>query len=190
MGILQMLGTGAGLSMDAFAVSICRGLGMKKINHSRAVIIALFFGGFQALMPAVGWFLGSRVLHLIKPFDHWIAFGLLAVIGGKMIFDTLKKGDAEEAYDDEKFSYGNLFLMAVATSIDALAVGLTLGVLGSGIGIAALVIGCTTFAFSLAGVYIGFFVGGKFRDAATLVGGIVLMLIGLQILLQHFGVIG
>lgn len=187
MAIFQLVAIGAGLSMDAFAASICRGLGMKRINHFRAFMVALFFGGFQALMPTIGWFLGSRVLHLIEPFDHWVAFGLLAIIGGKMIFDSMKKD--EETCDDDKFSYGNLLLMAVATSIDALAVGLTLGMLDTGIGVAALVIGCTTFVFSLAGVYIGYFVGDRFRNVATFIGGIVLILIGLQILLQHLGVI-
>lgn len=192
MGIVELFMIGAGLSMDAFAVAICKGLGMSRINWRYAVVIALFFGGFQALMPLVGWALGTQFADLITPVDHWIAFALLAVIGGKMLYEALR-GDDDEAADasaeGERLDVKELVMLAVATSIDALAVGITFAFLGVHIVEACVLIGVTTFVLSFIGVAVGNQFGARFEKPATIVGGIVLILIGAKILLEHLGIL-
>jgi len=162
MDFLELLLIGIGLSMDAFAVAICQGLCMKKLNLRNAGIIALFFGGFQALMPLIGWFLGSQFSAYIQEFDHWIAFCLLAIIGGNMVREAFsEEEEASSCAVDVKLDYRKLFLMAVATSIDALAVGVTFAFLNVPILPAVSTIGVTTFFLSLAGVIIGNFFGAS-----------------------------
>ncbi len=191
MGFIELFLVGVGLSMDAFAVSICKGLGMKRLNMKQALVIGLFFGGFQALMPFLGWALGTQLADLITPIDHWIAFILLAVIGGKMLLDAFRGGDEEEAGEakDAKLDLKELFMLAIATSIDALAVGITFAFLGVDIVFATAVIGLTTFVISVAGVAVGHAFGARYEKGATIVGGVVLILIGLKILLEHLGII-
>ncbi len=186
MSIAELLIIGVGLSMDAFAIAICKGLGMKKLNLKQGVVIALFFGGFQALMPFIGWLLGKQFETYIVSIDHWIAFVLLAFIGGKMIWDAVK-GDDETAQSG--FAIKELFLLAIATSIDALAVGITFAFLGVEIVSSAVIIGVTTFIISFGGVFIGHKFGSRFEKKAAVAGGVMLILIGLKILLEHLGVI-
>ena len=192
MGILDLFVIGVGLSMDAFAVAICKGLGMHRINLRHAFVIALFFGGFQALMPLIGFFLGSYLAELVNPIDHWIAFGLLAFIGAKMLWDAFKS-DADDGQSDsaqeEALDLKELLMLAVATSIDALAVGITFAFLEVNIWIAITVIGLTTFVLSFAGVVVGNRFGARYERPSTIVGGIVLIGIGVKILLEHLGVI-
>lgn len=188
MGFVEIFLIGVGLSMDAFAVSICKGLGMKKINFKYAVVLALFFGGFQALMPLIGWALGWQFKELITPIDHWIAFGLLAIIGGKMLWDAFHEDDDEEVEEvGERYNIPEIFMLAIATSIDALAVGVTFAFLQVNIIFAITVIGVTTFLLSLCGVMVGNRFGSKYEKASTIVGGVVLILIGLKILFEHLG---
>lgn len=299
MGFVELLIVGVGLSMDAFAVSICKGLGMKRVNWAHAVVIAAFFGGFQALMPLLGWALGTQFAQFITPIDHWIAFGLLAFIGAKMLWDAFHEddecgecdegaaadisgecgghsasdacvgrdeggtGDESDACDEcggsdaigqesvgvqsleqglhartakrdpctqaaeqdlrnqaakqgsckqavehglgdqaaiqrldlcdqadkQRLDLRELLMLAVATSIDALAVGITFAFLGVNIWGAILVIGLTTFVLSFIGVAVGNQFGSRFEKPATIVGGIVLILIGVKILLEHLGVL-
>ena len=191
MGFVELFLIGVGLSMDAFAVSICKGLGMKRLNMGQALVIGLFFGGFQALMPFVGWALGSQFQDLISPIDHWVAFILLAIIGGKMLVEAIRGGDEESADEpaDAKLDLKELFVLAVATSIDALAVGITFAFLGVNIVEAISIIGATTFVLSVAGVAVGHAFGARYERGATIVGGVVLILIGCKILLEHLGVI-
>lgn len=178
---------GVGLSMDAFAVSICKGLSMKKVKKKDVFIIALFFGGFQALMPFIGWFLGRGFESYITSIDHWIAFILLGIIGGKMLIDGIKAEDDEE--DGEfKLDLKELFLLAIATSIDALAVGITFAFLNYPIVECMSIIGCTTFVISFIGVYIGKIFGAKYEHKAEIAGGLILIAIGLKILLEHLGI--
>ena len=183
---------GVGLSMDAFAVAICKGLAMPKLDKVQTLVIALFFGGFQALMPFIGWLLGKQFESYITSFDHWIAFILLAIIGGKMILDVIKGRDDEEetAVTESKLDIKELFMLAVATSIDALAVGISFAFLQVKIVSAITVIGCTTFCISAIGVFVGHKFGAKYEDKASLVGGVILILIGLKILLEHLGILG
>ncbi|MCR4924873.1 MAG: manganese efflux pump MntP family protein [Clostridiales bacterium] len=182
---------GVGLAMDAFAVSICKGLKMKKIQKLNAVIIAFFFGAFQAIMPLIGYYLGSAFEKYITSFDHWVAFILLAIIGGKMIKDSFskEKEDEEKKDDKEKIDLKELTVMAVATSIDALAVGITFAFSEVNIFSAISIIGATTFVICIIGVLIGNFFGIKYKSKAELVGGIILILIGLKILLTDLGVL-
>jgi putative Mn2+ efflux pump MntP len=182
---------GVGLSMDAFAVSICKGLSMRKVNKKQCFVIALFFGGFQALMPLIGWLLGSRFEQYITGVDHWIAFVLLGIIGGKMVLESMKCSDeaVEIKKMDPPLDIKELFLLAVATSIDALAVGITFAFLDTPIVEAITIIGVTTFIISAAGVYVGNFAGNRYQKKAELAGGIILILIGLKILLEHLGCI-
>ncbi len=190
MGIIEIAGLGIALSMDAFAVSVCKGLGMKKINYGQALIIAGFFGGFQALMPLIGWLLGSRFEQLIKSFDHWVAFVLLLFIGGKMIFDVIRGGDEDDCEDCSRFDIKELFVMAIATSIDALATGIVLAIEpDTNIWSSIAIIGSITFVICIAGVIIGNKFGSRFKDKASIAGGIILILIGVKILLEHLGVI-
>ena len=188
MGLVELFLLAVGLSMDAFAVSICKGLGMKKINFKVAVVLALFFGGFQAGMPLIGWALGSQFLSIIGPIDHWIAFILLAIIGGKMIWEAATEGEDEgDGKDADKIDLGEYLMLAIATSIDALAVGISFAALSVDIVPAVTFIGVTTFCFTIAGVVIGHFFGARYEKPATIVGGVVLILIGLKVLLEHLG---
>lgn len=191
MGFIELFVIGVGLSMDAFAVAVCKGLGMKMVNWRHAFVIALMFGGFQGLMPLIGWALGSQLTSLIEPVDHWIAFVLLAFIGGKMLWDAFRGDDGCETCGcaEEKLDMRELLMMAVATSIDALAVGVTFAFLGVNVMAAVVVIGVTTFALSFVGVVVGNRFGARFEKPATVAGGVVLVLIGLKILLEHLGVI-
>lgn len=194
MGILELFLLAVGLSMDAFAVSVCKGLAMEKVNFRSAAVCGAWFGGFQALMPLIGYLLGSRFERYIDAVAPWIAFALLALIGGNMIRDAFSKEEEASASLDFK----TMLLMAVATSIDALAVGITFACVPIRIAeagaivntlIAVCVIGATTFALSCAGVKIGNVFGMRYRAKAVLIGGVILILIGLKILLEHFGVI-
>lgn len=186
MGLLELFLIGVGLSMDAFAVSICKGLTMRQMRWKQGMIIALFFGGFQALMPAAGWLLGKQFEQYITSIDHWIAFLLLGYIGGKMIWDAFHEEDENVSV---RFDLKELLMLAVATSIDALAVGITFAFLQVSILPAATLIGCTTFAISLSGVWIGHRFGSRYKSKATLAGGVILCLIGLKILLEHLGLL-
>ena len=190
MGFVELFLIGVGLSMDAFAVSICKGLGMSRLNMRQAAVIALFFGGFQALMPLIGWALGSQLAELITPIDHWLAFALLAVVGGKMLWDAFHEDDEQggEA-KDAKLDLKELLMLAIATSIDALAVGITFAFLQVAIVPSVTIIGVTTFVLSFVGVAVGHFFGARFEKPATIAGGVVLILIGVKILLEHLGVV-
>ena len=183
MGFLELFLIGVGLSMDAFAVSVCKGLCMKRLDMRQALVIALFFGGFQGLMPLLGWALGTQFERYITPVDHWIAFGLLALIGGKMLWDAWHDEEDDEPADPTRT--GTLFLMAIATSIDALAVGISFALLSVNIVPAITLIGCTTCLISIAGVWLGNRLGELFKRRATIVGGIVLIVIGVKILIEH-----
>lgn len=189
MGYLEIFLIGIGLSMDAFAVSICKGLKMKKVNKGHCLVIALFFGGFQALMPLLGWILGRQFEQYITAVDHWIAFGLLAFLGGKMAVEALKKKEEADGGQEEGLDFRELFLLAVATSIDALAVGITFAFLKVSILPAVVIIGCTTFVLSVSAVYIGNVFGAKYKSRAELAGGVILILLGLKILLDHLGIL-
>lgn len=189
MGFFELFLIGIGLSMDAFAVAICKGLGMERINKRDALLLALFFGGFQALMPLTGYLLGSRFASYIERWDHWIAFVLLAFIGGNMIRES-REQEEEEIEHGGSIRYRELFTLAVATSIDALAVGITFALLPDvNVPLAVCLIGITTFVCSAAGLKVGNLFGLKYKAKAELAGGIILILIGLKILLEHLGVI-
>ena len=188
MTLLEIFLVGIGLSMDAFAVSICKGLAMPAVNKKQALLIGTYFGVFQALMPALGWLLGSQFARYVTRLAPWIAFVLLAWIGGNMIRES-RAGDKE---DEEQPSNGEvrhkeLLVLAVATSIDALAVGVTFSMveLSVSIGLAVALIGCTTFLISLGGVYVGNVFGARYKSRAELVGGAILILIGVKVLLEH-----
>ena len=189
MGIVELLLIGIGLSMDAFAVSICKGLNMKKVNKVHCAVIALFFGGFQALMPLIGWALGKQFEFYITSIDHWIAFVLLALIGGNMVRESRQKEEEEVEKCEPKLNIKELFLLAIATSIDALAVGITFAFLKVNIIPAIAIIGTTTFIISAIGVFVGNIFGSKYKDKAELAGGIILVLIGVKILLEHLGIL-
>ncbi len=182
---------GVGLSMDAFAVSVCKGLAMRKVNKKQAFVIGLFFGGFQALMPLLGWALGIQFEQYITSIDHWIAFILLGFIGGKMIVEAVKPDDesVEVKEMDPPLNIKEMFVLAIATSIDALAVGITFAFLDYPIVESITIIGITTFVISIIGVYIGNFFGSKYKQKAELAGGIILVLLGVKILLEHLGVL-
>ena len=186
MDIFELLLIAVGLSMDAFAVSVCKGLSVRQLRPRHYLITGAWFGGFQALMPSIGYILGSAFDHYINAFDHWIAFVLLAFIGGNMVKESFS-GDGE--CRDGSFGLRTMFLLAVATSIDALAVGITFAFLRVPILPAACLIGCTTFCLSLLGVWVGYRFGSRWREKATLAGGVILILIGLKILLEHTGIL-
>ena len=187
MSFFELFLIGIGLSMDAFAVSVCKGLSMQRIDKKYTLYIGLFFGGFQALMPLLGYFLGSRFAGSIERFDHWIAFILLAFIGFNMIRESREEVKEEQTFAGVNFK--ELIVLAIATSIDALAVGVTFAFLQVKIVPAVTIIGCTTFALSLAGVYAGNVFGARYKSRAELTGGVILILIGLKILLEHLGVL-
>ena len=187
MGLIELFLIAVGLSMDAFAVSVCKGLAMPKCTFKRAAIVGLWFGGFQALMPAIGYILGAQFQEAIASIDHWIAFVLLALIGGNMIHEALDN-DEEEA--DASLDVKTMFLLAVATSIDALAIGITFAFLKVNIIPAVCFIGIVTFIISFAGVKIGNVFGVRYKNKAEIVGGVILILLGLKILLEHLGFLG
>lgn len=189
MSIIELLLLAVGLSMDAFAVSVCKGLATKKVLWKHYAIAGAWFGGFQALMPAIGYFVGSAFYRYIEAVDHWVAFGLLAIIGGNMIKEALS-GDDEEANDS--FAAKTMFIMAVATSIDALAVGITFTCLQltlSHLVFAVLSIGVITFILSGIGVKVGSVFGVRYKSKSEFAGGVILILLGLKILLEGLGVI-
>lgn len=186
MGIVELLLLSIGLAMDAFAVSICKGISMKKMNWKKAIIIGLYFGEFQALMPTIGFFLGSAFQNLITSIDHWIAFLLLTIIGGGMIKESFGN-DSENRNDDVSFK--TMIVLAIATSIDALAVGITFAFLKVNLILAVSLIGIITFVLAVAGTKIGNKFGDKYESKAELVGGVILVLLGIKILLEHLGVI-
>ena len=187
MGLIELFLIAVGLSMDAFAVSVCKGLAMPKCTFKKAAIVGLWFGGFQALMPAIGYILGAQFQEAIASIDHWIAFVLLALIGGNMIHEALDN-DEEEA--DASLDVKTMFLLAEATSIDALAIGITFAFLKVNIIPAVCFIGIVTFIISFAGVKIGNVFGARYKNKAEIVGGIILILLGLKILLEHLGFLG
>ncbi len=187
MGFTALFLLAVGLSMDVFAVSICKGLSMKKAGIRESSICGVWFGGFQAIMPLAGFFLGTLFAGAIEAFDHWVACGLLAIIGINMLKEAFSK--EEEAHDAD-LSVKAMFIMAVATSIDALAVGISLAMAGNvNIVAAVALIGVTTFALSAAGVKIGNVFGSRFEKKAQVAGGLILILLGLKILLEHLGVL-
>ena len=191
MGLFEIFMIGVGLSMDAFAASICKGLNMRRLNIKNMLIIGLFFGGFQALMPAVGWLLGKQFESYITSVDHWVAFARLVFIGGKMIYDVFTEKNEDECGEKtNRLDMKEVLTLAVATSIDALAVGISFAFLQVDILKAVSVIGVTTFVLSVIGVAVGNVFGSKYEKKATLAGGIILILIGLKILLEHTGMLG
>ena len=192
MGIGELFLLAVGLSMDAFAVSVCKGLAMKKATLKAEATCGLWFGGFQALMPTVGFFLGALFADAIEAFDHWVAFALLAIIGINMLKEALEKKDepGDNPEKDADLSVKTMFLMAVATSIDALAVGISLAMVGSvNIWLAAAFIGICTCLVSALGVKIGNVFGSRYEKKAELAGGVILILLGVKILLEHLGVL-
>lgn len=191
MGIGELFLLAVGLSMDAFAVSVCKGLAMKKATLKAEVTCGIWFGGFQALMPVIGFFLGALFAAAIEAFDHWVAFGLLAVIGINMLKEALeKKEDCGCEDDGADLSVKTMFIMAVATSIDALAVGISLAMVGSvNIWMAAVFIGVCTFFLSALGVKIGNVFGSRYEKKAEIAGGVILILLGIKILLEHLGIL-
>ena len=187
---IELLLIGVGLSMDAFAVSICKGLAMRRVNKKQAFVIGLFFGGFQALMPFLGWALGIRFQKYITSVDHWIAFFLLLFIGGKMVIEAVRDKDVQEiGAKDLPLDHKEMLLLAVATSIDALAVGITFAFLNTPIIEAITIIGITTMVLSIIGVIVGNFFGGRYKSKAEFIGGLILVLLGLKILLEHLGIL-
>ena len=187
---IEILLIGVGLSMDAFAVSICKGLGMTKVNRKQALTIGLYFGGFQALMPFVGWALGTRFESYITSIDHWIAFILLAFIGGKMVVEGYRLEEDETVKElDPPLDMKEMFLLAIATSIDALVVGITFAFLNYPIVECIAIIGLTTFVLSIVGVVVGNMFGSRYQKKAEIAGGMILILIGLKILLEHLGIL-
>ncbi|MFT3888203.1 MAG: manganese efflux pump MntP family protein [Arachnia sp.] len=184
MSVWTVVLIGFGVSADAFAVALTSGLRMRRLNYRHAAVIAVTFAAFQALMPLLGWLLASQFARVLGPFDHWIAFGILALIGGKMIWDAITPDDEDEAAD-ERLNVKRLLLLGVATSIDAAAVGVSLAVMTVSIVQAMLIIGYITLALSFVAVLIGHRVGARFRAPAEAVGGVILVLIGLRVLLDH-----
>lgn len=188
MSVIDIFLFGVGLSMDAFAVAICKGLAMKQVNKKQMFMIALFFGGFQALMPLIGFLLGSAFASKIAAYDHWIAFTLLLYVGGKMLIDAIKEWKDVDKVEimDPPLDLKELTILAIATSIDALACGVTFSFYEDfNIFRAILIIGITTFFLSAGGVYVGNIFGGKYKAKAQLVGGLILVFLGVKILLEH-----
>lgn len=188
MGIVELFVLAVGLSMDAFAVSICKGLSLGRIRAGDMTAAGAWFGGFQALMPLLGYFLGVGFSGFVSRFSHWIAFILLLIIGGNMIKESF--GNDEEDYEGDSMKAKTMFLLAVATSIDALAVGVTFAFLDVKIVPAVLLIGAVTFSLSAFGIKIGSLFGTKYKSKAERAGGIILVLLGVKILLEGLGVFG
>ena len=188
MNLVDILLLGVGLSMDAFAVAICKGLAMRKVNKKQMLVIALFFGGFQALMPLIGWAVGSTFAKKITAYDHWIAFILLSYVGGKMVVDAIREWKENDTIEevDPPIDLKELTLLAIATSIDALACGVTFSFYDNfNILKSIVIIGATTFTISAGGVYVGNIFGDRYKAKAQLLGGIILIFLGVKILLEH-----
>lgn len=181
MSLIELLFIAMGLSMDAFAVSIGKGLSVCHLRPRHSMSVGLWFGGFQALMPLIGYALGASFASMVSDYDHWIAFVLLGIIGGNMIKEAFSK----EEKGDPDFSFKTMLVMAIATSIDALAIGVSFAFLGVNILTAAIVIGLTTFCFSVAGIRIGNLFGCRYKSKSEFIGGLVLIIIGAKILLEH-----
>ena len=177
MGVVTLLSLAVAVSMDAFAVSICKGLALQKIKLKQYVLVGLWFGGFQALMPVIGYFLGGKFMDKISSFDHWVAAGLLAIIGINMIREALSKNEEKV---DNSLDIKTMFMLAVATSIDALAVGISLSVFDINIWFSVLCIGVTTFLFSAAGLKIGSLFGTRYKSKAEFLGGAILIILGIK----------
>ena len=186
MTFFELLLIAIGLSMDAFSVSICKGLTTKKFSWRMALVCGLWFGLFQALMPIIGYFLGAQFQEMIEAYDHWIAFGLLFLIGANMIREAVWGKEEEQ---DGSLGFKTMVLLAIATSIDALAVGVSFACIQVRLWSSVLIIGSVTFLFSVSGVKIGNVFGSKYEKPAEIIGGIILILIGLKILLEHLGII-
>ncbi len=186
MGALEILLISIGLAMDAFAVSVCKGLAMKKMSWKNAIIIGIYFGTFQALMPVLGYFLGATFENLVTKIDHWVAFGLLNLIGVNMLKEAFSK-ETEENNDD--IGVKTMMILAIATSIDALAIGITFAFLRVNLPVAVTMIGVITFILSVIGVKIGNKFGDKYERKAEVVGGLILILMGVKILLEHLGIV-
>lgn len=184
MGVVEIFLIGVGLAMDAFAVSVCKGLSMKKIDWKKAIIIGLYFGIFQALMPLVGYFLGSAFESIVTQVDHWIAFILLAIIGINMIREACNK-ECDNKNNNDNVDFKTMIVLAIATSIDALAVGISFAFLSVNIWLAIAIIGIVTFVLSLAGVKIGNSFGDRYEKKAEFTGGLILILMGIKILIEH-----
>lgn len=187
MGIVELLLIAVGLSMDAFAVALSKGLCAKQCGTRHAVIVGAYFGIFQAVMPLIGYFFGVQFMDRINAYDHWVVFGLLLIIGLNMIRESFSK---EEKLGNGSFGFKSMIIMALATSIDALAVGITFALLHASIVPSVLTIGAITFGLSYLGVKLGAALGPRFKSAAEIVGGIILILIGVKVLLEHLGIIG
>lgn len=188
MGLFELLLIAVGLSMDAFAVAIGKGLSMRRLNLLQAAVIALFFGGFQALMPTLGWLVGAQFSRYVSTVEGWIAFGLLAFIGAKMIWDAAHEGGSA-ATGEFHLDLRELTILAIATSVDAFAAGVAFALLDVNIAFAAAIIGSVTFALSLVGVTIGNAFGSRWERPSTIAGGIVLIAIGLKTLLESLGIL-
>ena len=188
MSFIEIFILAVGLSMDAFAVSVCKGLSVGKMKAKYALIAGAYFGGFQALMPMIGYFLGSRFSNAIQSVDHWVAFILLSLIGANMIREALSR-DEDAGRDSGSLSFKTMLMLAVATSIDALAAGITFAFLDVNIVGAVSIIGCTTCIISMAGAKVGSVFGTKYKSKAELTGGVMLILLGLKILLEHTGIL-
>lgn len=186
MGIVELLLLSIGLAMDVFAISICKGISMKKMNWRKACIIGLWFGGFQALMPTIGYFLGTTFESVVINIDHWIAFVLLTIIGGNMIKDSFNT-QCEQSNDDVKFK--TMIILAIATSVDALAMGITFGFFNVNVILAVLLIGITSFVLSIVGTKVGNKFGNRYEKKAELIGGLILIFLGIKILLEHLNII-
>lgn len=186
MGVVTLLSLAVAVSMDAFAVSICKGLALQKIKLKQYVLVGLWFGGFQALMPVIGYFLGGKFMDKISSFDHWVAASLLAIIGLNMIREALSKNEEKV---DNSLDIKTMFMLAVATSIDALAVGISLSVFDINIWLSVLCIGVTTFLFSAAGLKIGSLFGTRYKSKAEFLGGAILIVLGIKTVLEHTGVL-
>lgn len=186
MGIITLLSLAIAVSMDAFAVAICKGLALQKIRSKQYILVGLWFGGFQALMPVIGYFLGNQFMDKISSFDHWVAAGLLAIIGINMIREALSKNEEKV---DNSLDVKTMFLLAVATSIDALAVGISMSAFEVNVWFSVLCIGVTTFFFSVGGLKIGSIFGTKHKSKAEFVGGAILILLGINNVLEHTGIL-
>lgn len=185
--MIQIILVSIGLSMDAFAVAVCKGLKMKKIDYKYTIIIASFFGIFQAVMPLIGWFLGKQFEVYIQSVDHWVAFILLAFIGGKMIYEAISDNNDDT---EIKYDFKEITLLALATSIDALAVGISFALMDINIWVSVTLIGIITFVLSIIAVFIGNRFGMKYKSKAELLGGVILIIIGLKILLEGLNIVG
>ncbi len=190
MSLYELFILAVGLSMDAFSVAVCKGLSVQKLQKKHYIIVGAWFGGFQALMPAIGYLLGSTFRKYIENYDHWVAFVLLVLIGINMLREAFSKGE-EEKNENASFSFKSMLVLAVATSIDALAVGVSFALLPDvNITAAVLFIGAVTFILSAVGLKVGNVFGTKYKQKAEIVGGVILILIGIKILLEHLGVFG